>query len=443
MVLKSPSRPRELVRPYARSICAGGSVLTALALLAATGSQTLDVAAASSSTTTCAKYASPNGSDSWPGTESKPYASVQHLVDHLAAGQTGCLFGGSYPGNLRTGVAALTVRSLPGQRARLLGYIWLQPSANDFTLQDLDVDGHDVTPPTVQVNADRVRLHNLEITNRNKPGSSYNGMCVLAGPNFEGQPANTAYALTISGSRIHNCGDDGHEHAIYLESTRGAHIVDSFLYDNPGFGLLFYPDAQGSLVEYDLIDGNSGECRANLSFSGEAAGGEYDQPHGSSKNVVQYSLVTNSLCRYNVDSFYPLGSLAPAGNSVHDSCVWNAPFGNFGPERTDGGALAYSQYDNLDSDPLYVDRAGGDFRLQPGSPCSGRGPRAPSPGCVVPPMVGLRVTLARKRIRRSGCSSGRVRYVRSRRVGRVLRQTPRRGSRIGFGSRIQLVVGRR
>ena len=161
---------------------------------------------------------------------------MQYLVDHLAAGETGCLFGGSYVGNLSTGVAGVTVKSMPGQRARLLGYVWLRPAANDFTLQDLDLDGHDASPPTLQVNADRVLLSRLDITNRNKPGTSYNGICVLAGPDFEGHPENTANDLTVSGSRIHNCGDDAHEHAIYLESTRGAHIVDSYLYDNPGLG---------------------------------------------------------------------------------------------------------------------------------------------------------------------------------------------------------------
>ena len=51
---------------------------------------------------TCSRYASPTGSDSWPGTESKPFATVQYLVDHLSEGETGCLFGGSYVGNLRT-----------------------------------------------------------------------------------------------------------------------------------------------------------------------------------------------------------------------------------------------------------------------------------------------------------------------------------------------------
>ena len=100
MFLKSRSRPRELVIPLARNTCVVSCALTALVVLAATGGRTPDVAAASSITTTCSKYASPTGSDSWPGTESKPFATVQYLVDHLAAGETGCLFGGSYVGNL-------------------------------------------------------------------------------------------------------------------------------------------------------------------------------------------------------------------------------------------------------------------------------------------------------------------------------------------------------
>lgn len=439
---KSNSSPHQLVVRLARRISAGGGGLAAIVAVATAGGGTANVAAASTGTTSCSKYASPKGNNAWPGTESQPFATVQYLVDRLSPGKTGCLYGGSYVGNLSTSVARVTVKSLPRQRARLLGYIWLRAGANDFTLQDLDVDGHDVTPPTVQVNADGVTLSTLDITNRNKPGSSYNGMCVLAGPNFEGHPANIADHLTISASRIHNCGDDAHEHAIYLESTRDAYVVDSYLYDNPGYGVHMYPDAQRSLIEYNVVDGNSSRCKANLTFSGEAAGGEYNEPHGSSKNVVQYSLITNALCRYNVDSYYPRGSLSPTGNSVHDSCVWNAPIGNFGHERTEGGEIAYTQYDNLDTDPLYVDRAHKDFRLQPGSPCAGKGPRM-SPGCIVPRTIGLRLVLARNRVRRSGCSIGRVRYVRSRRSRRVLRQIPRSGSIRAFRTRVHLVVGRR
>jgi hypothetical protein len=218
-------------------------------------------------------------------------------------------------------------------------------------------------------------LRGLDITNRNKAGTSYNGICLAAGYGFEQSAANTAVDLTVAASRIHNCGDDGHEHAIYLESTRNARIVDNYLYDNPGYGLLFYPDAQGTVAEYNLIDGNSGQCRSNISFSGESAGGEYNQPHSSSNNVVRYSLITNSRCRYNVESFYPRGTPTPVGNLVHNSCVWNAPSGNFGELTTASGATAYSQRDNLDTDPLYVDRAAKNFKLRPGSPCAAYGPR--------------------------------------------------------------------
>jgi hypothetical protein len=352
--------------------------ITALiALVVAGGAAAVLMASPSpaAGTVTCAKYASPSGSDSSAGSASAPWRSAQYLVDQLSSGETGCLFGGSYVGNVIVSRSGVTLVSVPGQRARVSGYVLVRNTANAVTLQDFDVDGHDVSNVTVQVLGDGVTLRGLDITNRNKAGTSYNGICLAAGYGFEQSAANTAVDLTVAASRIHNCGDDGHEHAIYLESTRNARIVDNYLYDNPGYGLLFYPDAQGTVAEYNLIDGNSGQCRSNISFSGESAGGEYSQPHSSSNNVVRYSLITNSRCRYNVESFYPRGTPTPVGNLVHNSCVWNAPSGNFGELTTASGATAYSQRDNLDTDPLYVDRAAKNFKLRPGSPCAAYGPR--------------------------------------------------------------------
>jgi hypothetical protein len=327
----------------------------------------------------CDRVAGLSGHDSAPGTLKRPYRTVRRLLAGLRPGGVGCLLKGTFVENVRfdRGGAPgrpITLRSAPGVRAGILGYVWVKSTANDVTIQGIRIDGHDVNPDTVQVNGDRVKLRDLVITNRNKAGRSYTGVCVLAGPHFEVDPANTAYDLTVSGSRIHNCGDDAHEHAIYLESTRNAHVVDSYLYDNPGYGVHMYPDAQGSLIEYDVIDGNSSRCKANLTFSGEKAGGEYSRPHGSSNNVVRYSLITNSLCRYNVESYYPTGSLRGVGNVVDHSCVWNAPLRNFA--RSPG----YIEHDNIDDDPRYVDRARKDFRLQSASPCLGLGPAAIQPG---------------------------------------------------------------
>jgi Tol biopolymer transport system component len=70
-------------------------------------------------------------------------------------------------------------------------------------------------------------------------------------------------------------------------------------------------------------------------------------------------------------------------------------------------------------------------------------PPAPTVRCKVPRVVGLRLATARKRIGRAHCRVGRVRRARSRRVGRVLSQSPRAGSVRPSGTRVKLVVGRR
>ena len=70
-------------------------------------------------------------------------------------------------------------------------------------------------------------------------------------------------------------------------------------------------------------------------------------------------------------------------------------------------------------------------------------PPPPPARCIVPRVIGLRLAVARKRIGRANCRVGRVRRTRSRRVGRVLAQSPRAGRRLARGARVNLVVGRR
>ena len=72
-------------------------------------------------------------------------------------------------------------------------------------------------------------------------------------------------------------------------------------------------------------------------------------------------------------------------------------------------------------------------------------PRPPPPPvrCIVPRVVGLRLRPAKSQIRASHCGVGRVRYARSRRVGKVIGQTPRPGTRKPRGFKVKLVVGRR
>jgi beta-lactam-binding protein with PASTA domain len=61
----------------------------------------------------------------------------------------------------------------------------------------------------------------------------------------------------------------------------------------------------------------------------------------------------------------------------------------------------------------------------------------------VPRVIGMTLNRARNRIRNARCRVGRIRRARSRRVGRVLRQSPRPGVVRPVGTRVNLVVGRR
>ena len=60
-----------------------------------------------------------------------------------------------------------------------------------------------------------------------------------------------------------------------------------------------------------------------------------------------------------------------------------------------------------------------------------------------PRVIGFTLRKARTRIRARHCSVGRIRRARSRRVGRVIAQSPRPGRRFARGHRVNLVVGRR
>lgn len=341
-------------------------VLAAVVLLAVAVQPADAVPRRAADGTLCTRYASPSGSDARTGSASRPFRTVQRLINALGPGQTGCLLPGTFSGNAIFANDRVKIASAAGSLARIRGYVWIKDSANGVTLSHLRIDGHDAAPITVQVQGDGALLRRLNITNRNKLNSNNTGSCVLLG--VVGAPA---FDPRVVSSRIHNCGggNGGHDHAIYSEFTRRAVIRNNYLYDNPGFGISMYPDTQNALIEHNVIDGNGYENRGNITFSGEEAGGEYDRDYASSNNLLRRNIITNARARYNIDSYYP--SLQPTGNLVTNNCVWNAPWGNI----TEEGGFAYM--DNVDRDPLYMDRAGKDFRLRDGSPCAGMGPVEP------------------------------------------------------------------
>jgi parallel beta-helix repeat protein len=342
---------RSRLRPSLRSASVS-------ALLAALATFVSSSAAAAGGAVGCDRLADPSGNDAAAGTPAAPFRTVQRLVDALAPGQTGCLAAATFVENVKVEAAGrqdapITLKSAPGGRATLRGRLWVADSAADVVVSDLALDGrNDSTLPSPTVNGDRITFLRDDVTNH------HTGICFVIGDS-NGQWG-LAHDTVIQETRIHDCGRvpaTNQDHGIYVEGSRNAKIVDNYIYDNADRGVQLYPDAQNTLISRNIIDGN-GE---GIIFSGA---------YGltSSGNAVTYNVISNSRIRYNVESWYPAGNPVGVGNTVEHNCLWNGKQGNIANQ------IGFSARANVIADPLFVNRAAGDFRLGSRSRCRGMGP---------------------------------------------------------------------
>ena len=326
------------------------ALLGTLALLFV--AQTPDIASAAPA---CTRYAASGGSDSASGSASSPFRTAQRLFDSLAPGEVGCLQPGTtFSERLRANRSGrpgnpVTITSGPGEgRATLLGEIYVPDGATDIVYTNLIINGRTSFRVNPSVNGDRITFSNNEVTDDN------HGICFHLGKPGEG----VAEDIVIDGNRIHGCGRlpaTGFDHGIYLNTTRNVRITNNYIYDNADYGVHLYPDAQGTYVANNVIDGNG----RGITFSGEGS-------TASSNNVVVDNIISNSKDTANVESYWggPVGS----GNRADGNCLWNGAEGNVQNQR------GFSVSNNVVADPLFTNRGAKDFSLRAGSPCAGKGP---------------------------------------------------------------------
>ncbi len=323
----------------------------------------------------CSKFVATNGSDGSAGTQAQPYRTAQKLADSLAAGDTGCLRGGTYSGTMNvssggTRSAPITITSYPGERATIVGRVWVKDSANFVNVSSLDLDGRNgsnlVGP---MINGDDVAFTDNDITN------GHTAICISLGATTYGR----AYRTVIARNRVHNCGKlpaANLDHGIYVENSTGAQIVDNVFYDNADRGVQLYPDAQGTYVARNVIDGNGEGVLI-------AGGAEEFGPRATSNSTIENNIITNSTVRHNVESWWGT-SLVGQNNVVRNNCIYG------GARDSDNHGLAapdgFTATSNLFVDPLYANRAAKDFRLGSNSECAGllAGGSAPLPPTTEP-----------------------------------------------------------
>ncbi len=324
----------------------------AIALLAAAGPAT--------ATTRCDLVAAPNGSDAASGVAEDPLQSAQGLVDRLQEGQVGCFRAGDYSfAELQLSTPGITLTSYPGDRATLHGRLWIAAGADDDVVSHLDLDGRSGNPdlPSPTVNADGAVFDDVDVTNY------HTGICFVLGNSVFGR----ANGTVIEDSRIHDCGrlpSENQDHGIYLSAATGTLIRNDWIYDNADRGIQLYPDAQGTRIVGNVIDGN-GE---GIIFSG-------DESVAASDTVVERNIIANSRIRRNVESSYAVGAPVGVDNVVRDNCLHGAASDYYaGPNGSgvvESSPVGFEVTGNVSASPEFVDADGGDFRLRPGSPCAG------------------------------------------------------------------------
>lgn len=274
-------------------------------------------------------------------------AVLERFIGSLRPGQTGCLRSGTYAGDVRVSSGNIALRPYPGEHARILGRLWLSRSSHDDVLAGLQLDGRNSARlPSPTVNGSRITFTGVDVT------THHTAICFDIGSPTWGRAVGTV----IEQSRIHDCGRlpaDNKEHGIYVEAADDTRIVSNLIYDNADRGIQLYPDAQHTLIERNVIDGN-GE---GIIFSGES-------DVTSSHNVVQHNAITNSQIRADVESWYPPGARIGVGNIVRENCLFGG-HPSLG-DKTQG----FTVMANVVADPQYRNRAKGDFQVPSGSSCA-------------------------------------------------------------------------
>jgi len=281
---------------------------------------------------------------------------VEAFVSGLEAGETGCLRAGVHPieGVATIEAPGVVLTSYPGETATLAGRLWIKRGADGVRVEDLVLEGRNPQGrPSPTVNANDVVFRGNDVSNE------HTAICFVIGDDQYGDADGTV----IEGNRVHDCGrlpPTNRDHGIYVAHASNTMIRDNLIYDNADRGVQLYPDATGTVVTGNVIDGN-GE---GIIFGG-------DQDEASSDNVVEGNLITGSTVRFNVESHWqgPVGT----GNVVRGNCVWTSrsdypgdPAGSGIEPAIDGVRAA----DNIVADPGYADQPAGDFGLGDDSPCA-------------------------------------------------------------------------
>jgi parallel beta-helix repeat protein len=394
---------------------AGSQTVTATDTVTAsiTGSAAVSINAA----TGTFYYVSATGSDSNPGTLAASFRTINHAVSFLHPGDTLYIRGGTYNESLNDVIPSGTSWSAPVTIAAYTGEtVILQPpagasrgifidNASYVQISNLIIDGSLISSKT----ADGVKIsyqrsayaHDIHITGGEIRNFSENGILITQNTavNANGLVGHNVF-LNVS---IHNNGTTA-GHGIYMETSDSA-VTGCTIYNNGEYGIHVY-DGDAQVVAGDKVNcarnvitgnclygngfglhsnrrpsngggitvwfGESNVLYNNLCYGNAGAGIKIDD--GASNTRVYNNTVYNNQGKgdlYGID----LGANGSVTNTVVEN---NISYLNGAGNYRNSGRSTTQDHNLFGVDPLFVNAARKDFRLQARSPAIGAGIALPA-----------------------------------------------------------------
>ena len=149
--------------------------------------------------------------------------------------------------------------------------------------------------------------------------------------------------VVIDRSRVHGHGDTSNfDHGIYCQNTANGRLQGNWIHDNAGYGLHMYTNCDGIDAANNVLSDNG----LGIVFANDTSG----------------TTLRNGIVSFNWDTSRPNGirtsALVNTGNVVRDHAYWAV--------TNELSGLTASNLDN--EDPVFVNRAARDYRLQAASP---------------------------------------------------------------------------
>jgi hypothetical protein len=270
--------------------------------------------------------------------------SFPSFVARLGVNEHGCMIAGTYDltsydpsgrfAAFKSGQVLKAKANADGRRQSVTVKGELLLNVAGVQLEDFTVLG------TNTHSAIDMRAHNLALRYMNVDSSPRNhdtqGI-IVGGPELQIQN------VVIENSKIHHQGSDNFfDHGIYCQNTASGRFQGNWFYDNAAYGLHMYTNCDGIDFANDVVADNG----LGIVFANDTSG----------------TTVRNGVVAFNTNTARERGirtsALVGTGNVVRDFAYWQVD--NY------LGGLTVTNFDN--EDPLFVNRAARDYRLQAGSP---------------------------------------------------------------------------